>query len=127
MIGLEVTGIPAVVSSQLRIAARVLRTLAPLGEGAQRCRVTFTDQNGAKGGRDTACRITVSIARRMPVSVSARDTGTGPAFQEALDRLRRRLERTIIARREARRRRAPRLAMVAHAEGGAIEPASAAS
>jgi hypothetical protein len=128
MTALEITGIPAALSSQLRIAPRVLRTLGPLGDGALRCRVSFADENGTKGGRDTTCRITVSIARRRPVSVSARDIGAGPALQEALDRLRRRLERTIIARRDARRR-APRLAIVTRTDNDADTgpPAIAAS
>jgi len=125
MSAVEVAGIPAAVSSRLRIAARVLRTLAPLGEGAQRCRVSFTDENGTKGGRDTTCRITVAIARRIPLSVSARDIAAAPALQKALDRLRRRLERTIRARRQARRR-APRLAMLARTEADATQPASLA-
>lgn len=126
MIAIDITGIPMPMSSQLQVSARLSRVLTPLGEGAKRCRVSFTDENGRKGGRDMACRITVSVARRMPVSVSAKDVGAAPAFQEALDRLRRRLERTILARREARRR-APRLAMVLRTESDAAQPAIVAS
>jgi hypothetical protein len=125
MTPIEVTGISAKASSGLQLSARVLRALMPLGRAAQRCRVAFTDENGPKGGRDRRCRITVSIARRVPISVSAKDVAAARAFQEALDRLRRRLERTIIARRDASRH--PTKYFIAARERAGVTPRETAA
>jgi hypothetical protein len=103
MTPVEVAGITEAAAASARLTARLQRVLAPLGRAAQRCRVAFGDENGPKGGRDLRCRITVSVARRPPISVSAKEVDAPAAFQEALDRLRRRLERTIVARRDASR------------------------
>src|SRR4030095_15976557 len=90
------------------IAARVARELADVLESLPveptSARVTFTDENGPKGGNAIRCAVEVRLPGRPPVHVE--DVASTPrlALDAGLAKLARRLRRIRESTREARRR-----------------------
>jgi ribosome-associated translation inhibitor RaiA len=90
------------------IAARVARGLADVLESLPveptSARVTFTDENGPKGGNAIRCAVEVRFPGRPPVHVE--DVASTPrlALDAGLAKLARRLRRIRESTREARRR-----------------------
>lgn len=103
MISVETVGSAERQVTRLGIARRLHDVLAPLGRGVRRCRVAFADDNGPKGGVAVRCSIDVRVARWSPIHVEARAVSAGRALLEAMDRLRRRVERARTGGREAGR------------------------
>jgi hypothetical protein len=98
----EVVGLSA--SGRRHAAARLTRTLAPVAERATRARLTFTDQNGPKGGPAVRCAASVTLAGRGRVHVAAQATTPALALASTLARLERRLERLCDIDRDSGRR-----------------------
>jgi ribosome-associated translation inhibitor RaiA len=96
--GLDDPTLRGFVTRKLHAVTRRLRT-APVT-----ARLGFTDVNGPKGGPDTRCSLTLRWPRRPTVHVE--DVAVSPrlAFDEALARLERRLERGVEQARDRRRR-----------------------
>jgi len=85
-------------------AARLTRTLAALSERATSARLTFTDQNGPKGGPAVRCAASVTLAGWGRVHVADQATTPALALAGALARLERRLERLRDIDRDSGRR-----------------------
>jgi hypothetical protein len=103
MTPIEIVGIPARAATRLAAAPRLHALLRPLGSAVRRCRLGFSDENGPKGGVAVRCTVDLAVSRRRPVHVAGRGTTAALALAEALDRLRRRTERTVGALRDAGR------------------------
>lgn len=67
-------------------------------------RVTFTDVNGPKGGRDIHCAVLVSLPGRPAIRAERAQTTPRLAFDENFARLTRQLEDVRRQRRESSRR-----------------------
>jgi putative sigma-54 modulation protein len=100
----DVSGLPARRAVRLRADARVAAALAALPRRVSSARVTFTDVNGAKGGVDIRCAITVSLRGRRRLHVEDVATTPRQALDEALAKLERRVLRTEEFDRDSRRR-----------------------
>jgi ribosome-associated translation inhibitor RaiA len=100
----EVSGIPARQAARLRADARVAAALAELPPRVTSARVAFTDDNGAKGGLDKRCAITVSLRGRRRLHVAEVAATPRQALDGALAKLERRLVRTEEQDRDSRRR-----------------------
>lgn len=100
---IEIVGIDRGEWPGLGLPRRVQAVLAPLKEGVRRCRVAFVDDNGPKGGVAMRCAIDVRIARRSEIHIEGRATSARLALHAALERLERRIGRTLGARRVASR------------------------
>jgi hypothetical protein len=71
-------------------------------EGA--LRVTFTDANGPKGGRDQRCAITLRVPRRTALHAESIATTAAQAWRTARDVFEQRLQAFFAERRTAARR-----------------------
>jgi ribosome-associated translation inhibitor RaiA len=100
----EVIGLPAWRAARLRADARVAAALGARPPRVGRARRSFTDVNGAKGGIDIRCAITVSLHGRR--RLHAEDVAATPrqALDGALTKLQRRLGRTQALERDLGRR-----------------------
>jgi hypothetical protein len=98
----EVVGLSQPAARQA--AARLTRTLAALSERAISARLTFTDQNGPKGGPAVRCAASVTLAGRGRVHVADQATTPALALAGTLARLERRLERLLDIDRDSGRR-----------------------
>jgi hypothetical protein len=100
---MEIIGIPLGAAGRLRVAARTANALKPAAKAVRDCRVTFTDENGPKGGMDIRCTIDVRLVRRAAIHVAGRGTSAALAFREAVERVHQRLDRVIGAGRDSAR------------------------
>jgi ribosome-associated translation inhibitor RaiA len=98
---IDVRGIPARQAASVRAAARVaaLEVLPP----ASRAHVTFSDDNGPKGGPAIRCAVTLTVPRRRLVHIEAAATTPRLALDAALAKVERRLIRTRSLARDSRR------------------------
>ena len=87
-----------------RAAARLTRTLAALADRATSARLTFSDQNGPKGGPAVRCAASVTLAGWGRLSVADQATTPARALAGTLARLARRLERRREIERDSGRR-----------------------
>lgn len=86
-----------------RDRARMNRALQLLPVTPTWARVAFIDDNGPKGGRALRCAMTVRLPRRPTIRVEHSSTTVRLAFDGALARLERRLERVREIQREGQR------------------------
>ena len=100
----EVLGLPRAATGRLDPATRVAAALAAMPERASSARVSFTDENGPKGGIAVRCAVTVALAGWGRVHVEHQATTPALALVGALARLQRRLDRRREIDRESRRR-----------------------
>jgi ribosome-associated translation inhibitor RaiA len=100
----EILGLPRADAARLRAATRLTAALAALPARASSARVTFSDDNGPKGGVAVRCAVTVTLKGWGRVHVEDRATTPRLALAGALDRLERRLERRRTLDRDRRRR-----------------------
>jgi hypothetical protein len=100
----EVHGLSATGSVRLRADQRVAAAMAALPPRVTSARLVFSDDNGAKGGLDMGCAITVNLSGRR--RLHAEDVATTPrqAPDGALVKLERRMLRTEASERDSRRR-----------------------
>jgi hypothetical protein len=104
MTEIEIVGVRSkTTTARLRVVARTESTLAPAAGAVRRCRVTFRDENGPKGGVAVRCTIDVRLTRRAPIHVDGRGTSAALALREALRRLHGRIDRTVGASRTSAR------------------------
>jgi ribosome-associated translation inhibitor RaiA len=99
----EVRGLPATRSARLRADQRVA-AIAALPPRVTSARVVFSDVNGAKGGLDMRCAITVNLSGRRRLHVEDLATTPRQALDGALAKLDRRMLRTEESDRDSRRR-----------------------
>jgi len=98
----DVHGIPGRQAARLRAEAQAaLLDVVPASSSAH---VSFTDDNGPKGGPAIRCAMTLTVPRRRPVHVEAAATTPRLALSAALARLERRLGRMRSLARDSRRR-----------------------
>lgn len=71
---------------------------------ATSARATFSDENGPKGGNAMRCALEVRLPRRAPIHVEALAATPRLAFDRALARLERQLDRLVATARALRRR-----------------------
>ena len=100
----EVLGLTPRRAAGLRASTRVAAALAGLPPEVSSGRVTFADENAAKGGLDVRCAITVSLRGRRRLHVEDHATSPRQALDGALTKLERRLTRTRGIDRQKRRR-----------------------
>jgi len=79
----EVHGLPTTRSARMRADPRVAAALAALPPRVTSARVVFSDDNGAKGGLDMRCAITVNLSgrRRLQCGERGHDAATGPGWR----------------------------------------------
>jgi ribosome-associated translation inhibitor RaiA len=98
----DVHGFPERQAARLRAEAQAaILEVAPATASAH---VSFTDDNGPKGGPAIRCAMTLTVPRRRPVHVEAAATTPSLALSGALARLERRLRRLRGLARASRRR-----------------------
>ena len=100
----EVIGLPQAAAMRQRASARLADALAAHAVRASRARLTFTDQNGPKGGVAVRCGVTVSLAGWGRLHVEDEATTPSLALTGALAKLERRLLRRRQLVRDSRRR-----------------------
>jgi hypothetical protein len=100
----EVRGLPAAQSARLRADKRVALAIAGLPSRVTSTRVVFSDDNGAKGGPDKRCAITVNLSGRRRLHVEDVATTSRQALDNTLAKLQRRIQRTEESDRDLRRR-----------------------
>ena len=99
----EVRGLASAHPTARRAADRVLTLLKQHAVHATSTGLRFTDVNGPKGGQDVRCNVTVKVARRPAISVTAVAASPRLAVDAAVDKLERRLGRLRESTRDARR------------------------
>jgi len=100
---IEFYGSMATAAFRARVAARLADVLDAMPLEPTSTRVTFTDENGPKGGEAIRCTLEVRLARRAPVRVE--DVASTPrlAVAAGLAKLERRLRRIRETRRDSTR------------------------
>lgn len=83
--------------------ARIRRMLETRGLATARVVVSFTDENGPKGGRAMRCAMGVTLPRRSVLRVEHTATTARLALDGALDTLEADLARLLERRRDAAR------------------------
>ena len=86
-----------------RAHSRLTRMLEAHGITAGRAAITFTDENGPKGGPAMRCAIGLTLPRRAPIHVEHTATTGRLALDGALDILDREVASLIERRRDAAR------------------------
>lgn len=99
----EVRGLATAHPTARRAADRVLELLSGHGIHATSTGLRFTDVNGPKGGQDVRCTVTVKVAGRPAMAVTAVAASLRLAVDGALAKLERRLARMRESTRDARR------------------------
>lgn len=85
------------------IAGKVTNTLARLQVVATTVRVQFSDENGAKGGVDIRCSLTVDVPHRPELHTDTVAADPRLAFEQAFAALERQIERDRDRGRAERR------------------------
>jgi ribosome-associated translation inhibitor RaiA len=101
---IEFVGMPKAAAARLRELAQQSTALADLPPRASSPLVTFTNENGPKGGVAVRCGVTVTLAGWGRLHVEERSTTPTLALSGALAKLERRLARHRTIERENRRR-----------------------
>jgi ribosome-associated translation inhibitor RaiA len=94
------SGLPAAAT---RARAELTRILEAHGIDTARATVTFTDDNGPKGGRAMRCAVGLTLPRRTVLRAEHTATTVRLAVDGALDKVERDLARFIERRRNAAR------------------------
>ena len=91
-------------AARARVAARLRAVVEALPVTPTSAYATFTDENGPKGGNAMRCALEVRLPRRPALHVE--DVGPAPrhAFDGALAKLERQLDRLRDTTRDMRRR-----------------------
>jgi ribosome-associated translation inhibitor RaiA len=100
----HVEGIRHDATLRTHVERRLAAILERLRMKVTAAKVLFADENGPKGGVDHRCTITIEVPRRPPVPVHAIAEAPVQAFESALGKLERQIERERGRLREARRR-----------------------
>ena len=87
-----------------RVAERLRAIVGALPVVATSARATFTDENGPKGGNAIRCALEVRLPRRAAIHVEAVASAPRGAFDGAVAKLERQLDRVFDTTREMRRR-----------------------
>jgi putative sigma-54 modulation protein len=85
------------------IAGKITNTFARLQVVATTVRVQFSDENGAKGGVDIRCSLTVDVPRRPELHADTIAADPRLAFEQAFAALERQIERDRERGRAERR------------------------
>ena len=85
------------------IAARLERALGRLPLAPVSARVTFSDENGPRGGDDIRCAVLVELPHQPAIRVERTATTPRVAFDESCDRIVRQLERSRERWQDGRR------------------------
>ena len=85
------------------IAGKITNTLARLQVAATGVRVQFGDENGAKGGVDIRCSVTIDVPRRPELHADTVAADARLAFEQAFAALERQIERDRERGRAERR------------------------
>jgi ribosome-associated translation inhibitor RaiA len=85
------------------IAGKITSTLRRLKIAATAVRVQFSDENGAKGGVDIRCSVTVDVPRRPELHADTVAADARLAFEQAFAALERQIERDRERGRAERR------------------------
>lgn len=101
---IEFPGGSADEATRTRVASGMANALASLRVKPTTTRVTFTDDNGPKGGNAIRCALEVRLPRRPAVHVEHTASTSRLAFDGALAKLERRLARLRGIARESKRR-----------------------
>ncbi len=101
---LEVRGLAGDRRVRAYVVAQLTEAVGRLGFRPVGARVSFTDENGPKGGVALRCLLEVRLPRRPPVDVHHVAESPRLAFDGALARLDRQLGRDRARRRERSRR-----------------------
>jgi ribosome-associated translation inhibitor RaiA len=89
---------------RVRLTSRVRRILAPLTTSPVTARIDFHDDNGPKGGVALRCAVTVRVPHQPRIRVEAVAENARRAFDGALAKLERRIERYRERPRDRQRR-----------------------
>lgn len=87
-----------------RVAGRLTDVVEALPVAATSARATFSDENGPKGGRAMRCTLEVRLPRRPAIHAEGVAATPRLAFDGALGKLERRLDRLSATTRTLRRR-----------------------
>jgi ribosome-associated translation inhibitor RaiA len=115
----EVLGLSVSSATRRAAIARLAAAMATLPERASSMRLSFTDENGPKGGAAVRCALTVTLAGWGRLHVEDRATTPRLALDGALDRLQRRLARRRGIERDSSRRPKKYYAAARELEGAA--------
>ena len=90
--------------ARAHVGARLRDVVGAVPVPATSARATFSDENGPKGGNAMRCALEVQLPRRAAVHVEALAATPRLAFDQALAKLERQLDRLVATARELRRR-----------------------
>ena len=85
------------------VTGKISNTLARLQVAATSVRVQFSDENGAKGGVDLRCSVTIDVPRRPELHADTVSHDARLAFEQAFAALERQIERDRERARVERR------------------------
>jgi hypothetical protein len=85
------------------VTRRLLQALGRIAAQPARARVTFTDDNGPKGGADVRCSVVVTLPGKAPISITRVAPTARAAFDAAYERAARLIERERARWLDARR------------------------
>lgn len=91
-------------AARARVAARLRAVVDALPVTPTSARATFTDENGPKGGSAMRCALEVRLPRRTAIHVEDVAPTSRQAFDGALAKLERQLDRLREITREMQRR-----------------------
>jgi len=91
LITIELRGLTLGSGLRARIEKRLAGTLAKVWGSPVTARVTFADENRAKGGRGMRCALTVKLPRRSVIRAEDVAETAWLAFDRCFDRLKRHL------------------------------------
>lgn len=122
---IEIQGIPRNRALRARVISQVEEALGRLNVAPVTAHITFTDDNGPKGGADIRCGLTVKLPYKPAIRVEHVATTARLAFDGTYEALLRRLERYRERVRDNRRH--PKKYYAAkRANSGGEEPEEAA-
>ncbi len=87
-----------------RVGERLRAIVGALPATPTSARATFTDENGPKGGKAIRCALEVRLPRRGAIHVEEVASTPRLAFDGAVIKLERQLDRVVDTTREMRRR-----------------------
>jgi hypothetical protein len=99
----EFAGFTIPPSLRARVRRQLRHALVGVPTRPVHVRVSFTDVNGPKGGRDTRCAVDVTIPRTAPFHVEATAGDSITAFDQAETVVSRRIAQRLERRRDSGR------------------------
>jgi ribosome-associated translation inhibitor RaiA len=100
---IEIQGIPRNRALRARVTSQVEEALGRLNVAPVTAHITFTDENGPKGGPDMRCGLTVKLPYKPAIRVEHVAATARLAFDGSYEALLRRLERYRERVRDNRR------------------------